>query len=222
MAETLTLQPDAASGLDTRLNSGAPNNNFGTTALNHVGKSTGIHRILIAFALAGLPAGATVTSANLTMTCTGEGAATDYAVGVHRALSQWYEGVKDNVSPDAGQNGSTWNHRNANGAVVWVGGAGGGAGSDYAAVATASALITGAGTFTWDVTPDVQAWAGGAANYGWWMINVDEGTGDTYKTFAMSDHGTAASRPKLEIKYTKYTLGQSDSGIVYLLRRHRW
>ena len=46
-----------------------------------------------------------------------------------------------------------------------------------------------------------MAWAGGTANYGWWLVTTSPGT-PWYKQFATSDHATAGSRPKLVVTYT--------------------
>ena len=158
--------------------------------------------MLLQFSGITIPAGATISSAILTLYCESETSTTDYAVGVHRALTQWFEGAQNGGTPGPGENASVWNLRNYNGAVAWAGGAGGGSGSDYAAIATASTLITQTGiTFDWNVLTDVQAWyAGTATNYGWWLKNVDEVTNNTLKRFTLSDG--ASNRPKLTITYT--------------------
>lgn len=203
---TLTLQPAAAAGIDTMLNSIAASQgyNYGTTIQARVGTSTAAQqrRMLLAFDISSMPAGATITAATLTLNCSSEDGATDYDVAVHRALLQWYEGTKNGAAPDGGTDGSTWNNRNENGPVAW-GAEGGASGTDYAASATATTTITGTGNHTWDVLADVSAWyAGTATNYGWFIINTSEATTNSGKIFDTSDNSTAGNRPKLVIEYT--------------------
>jgi len=47
------------------------------------------------------------------------------------SLVDWYEGTKSGETPGAGEDASTWNHRNHNGLVDWTGGVGGGEDDDY-------------------------------------------------------------------------------------------
>lgn len=202
---TLTLQPDATAGKDTYIASGTADNNNGIATTINVGAATGApSRGLLMFNISALPGGATITAATLTLFCESEGNTTDRTVGVHRALTQWFEGEGNNATPGAGVDGSTWNLRNHNGSVVWAGGAGGASGSDWTATATDSEVITGAATaFTFDVLADVLAWYTAAAtNHGWWLINTSE-SGTTFKRFTSSDGATEANRPKLEIVYTE-------------------
>lgn len=181
------LQPNAAAGLDTWITSVTPAdaNNYGTNTQLIAGRDSADrpYRGLLQFDLSSISGGATIASAILTLYYEAELNATDRDVSVHRGLVQWFEGVKNGEPPDALQNGSTWLLRNANGAVVWAGGAGGAAGSDWETVATDTTTITGTGlTFDWDVTADVAAWIGGANNYGWWI------RGDTTKLIGSADN----------------------------------
>jgi hypothetical protein len=203
---TLTLQPDATVGIDAYINAGTPTGNYGVTTTMNVGGSgvAAAARGLLMFDISSLPVGATINSAILTLYCESEINTTNRTVGVHRALTQWVEGVGNNATPGAGVDGSTWNLRNHNGSVAWAGGAGGASGSDWTASATDSEVITGPSTaFDFDVLIDVQAWYdGSASNFGWWLINTSEGT-NTIKRFTSSDGATADNRPKLVIDYTE-------------------
>lgn len=214
---TVTLQPDATAGIDTSISSGSPAANFGVSVGMSTGKigTTDIRRSQVMFSnLVGsgvnqVPSGATINTATLTLYCDLETVTTDYNVGVHRALTQWFEGLKDGVGPSAGEDGSSWNFRNVYGNVTWDGGAGGASGSDWVASATSTTTITETGTtFDWNVKADVQAWVNGTAtNYGWWLINVSESTTNSRKRFVTSDGATASQRPKLVIDW-------SDVGIT--------
>lgn len=201
---TLSLQPAAAAGIDTQISIVAAQQgyNYGVQANMRVGgvNANTQRRGLLAFDISSLPAGATITAATLTLNCSSEDAATDFDVAVHRALLQWYEGIRNGATP--AEDGSTWDWRNWNGSVAW-GAEGGQSGTDYAASATATTTITGTGNHTWDVTADVQAWyAGTATNYGWFIINTSEATASSGKIFDTSDNATAGNRPKLDIEYT--------------------
>lgn len=213
---TLTLQPDATAGLDTHLREESPTFNFGvsTTIIAGKGGAGTMRRAQIMFDISSFPAGITITSSVMRLRCTVESAATDYVVGAHRALTQWYEGAKNGAAPDAGQDGSTWAERNANGAVAWAGGAGGGSGSDFVALATDSETITGTGLdFDFTVTTDVQGfYAGTFSNFGHWLVNTSETTNASAKQFASSDNGTAAIRPQL---ITDYTTGAPRQFMYY-------
>lgn len=216
---TLELQPDAAAGEDTMIYSSASAVNYGvrTTLESGVLSIAGrIMRSLIRFDISSIPSGSTVDSAQLTFRCEQEDSTTDHGVGAHRALTQFYEGNKNGVAPDPGQDGSTWDLRNANGSVAWAGGAGGAAGSDWVASATDSVSITGTGaSFDWDVQADVAAWvAGMATNYGWWIINTDEVTTNSRKWFTSSDGATPANRPKLTVVYTEAAAGGGAKQVI--------
>lgn len=203
---TLTLQPDAAAGNDTWITVDFPTNNNGTTTTlvaGGLGVGGNVTRGMLRFDLSSIPATARNIAATVTLYCESEQDTSDRNVGLHRAITQWYEGAKSSAPPDVGQDGSTWNLRNSNGTVAWAGGAGGGSGTDYAAVATDTKLIDAAAkAFNYTVTADVVAWVSGAAsNYGWWIINASEATADSRKRFTSSDGLTAGNRPKIVVTY---------------------
>ena len=199
-----TLQPDGTHGIDTYITNFAADTDYGVYPYMRTGTAAlgQNYRGLIAFDLSGIPPGATITSATLALWCVEESATVDHVVGLHRALTQWYEGPNTGTEPDPGEDASTWNHRNANGDIAW-GTAGGQAGVDYAATATDTATITGTNAeFSWDVTADVAAFIAGTNNYGWWLINESEGVVVSRKGFATSDHVTTTYRPRLTIEFT--------------------
>lgn len=208
---TLTLQPDATACMDLWMAKSGPNNNAGVALLIVVGGEGTINnpiRGLLRFDLSTLPSGASVSSATMTLYCASEADSTDYAIAAHRGLTQWWEGDKNDAALTAGVDGSTWNLRNNNGSVPWAGGVGGGSGSDYAAVATDTKTITAPSTsYDFNVQADVQAFASGSTNYGWWLINTSENTVNSRKRFDSSDSLTSSQRPKLVVIYTvAYTL----------------
>jgi hypothetical protein len=213
---TLTLQPGATGGLDTTISgySGNPDKNYGVTNVIYTGdQGSGYNlRGLVQFDVSSI-AGSTVNSAVLTLYCTYSSSSSASDVTIHRGLTQWYEGVKDGVTPDAGQDGSTWNHRNQNGDVHW-GAVGGQSDTDLVGTATATTNVPNTGSADFTVTADVTAWVGGTTNRGQWIrMNSSQ-----YKTFASSDNGTAANRPKLVVNYTEAAAGGANA--VPIIWRH--
>lgn len=200
---TLTLQSKGSTGGDTFIFNEGPNENRGLSTQFEVGWINAlISKGLLRFDLSALPiAGTIIQSAFLTLQCIGEDTSSDRGIAVTRALTQWYEGDVSSGSPVG--SGSTWNKRNHPFSVNWSGNiAGGQPNVDYVTSPTSGAVtITGPGSFTWTVTNDVQHWASGNPNYGWWLLNSGTDT-DARKAFASFEHGTALWRPKLVINYT--------------------
>ncbi len=197
---TWESQPGAAEGMDTYIQSAAGSAlNFGIGVNISVGSVVNsTWRGLLSISLSSLSP-ATVVNAALALYCAAEAIAADDYISLHRGITQWWEGFKDNVPPDVGQDGSTWDLRNANGAVAWAGGAGGGSGTDYTAVPTDSQIFATLGTWlTYNVKPDVVAWFSSTANYGWWL-QASENPLIQWKAVASSDNVTAAYRPKLTV-----------------------
>lgn len=200
---TLTLQPDASAGKDTFEYEALPTTNWGADTTLFVWAAVTFNaRAQLQFDVSSIPATATVDSAVLTLVCVDGQADTAVTHEIHLGLTEFFEGVKINAAPDAGQDGSTWNLRNANAAVAWAGGAGGGSGSDYSATVTDSEVVTTRSNtvHTYTVTTDVAAWVAGTSNQGWWIL--ENAFTNTYKNYASSDGATASYRPKLVTDYT--------------------
>lgn len=199
---TLSLPTDAVFNVDNFIQSVVGTRNAGISGLIGVVQTPNSLRGMLAPDVSSIPAGSTVDSATLTLVRVLGADTNNVDVSVYRGLTQWFEGLKNEATPDPGQDGSTWNLRNHNGSVAWAGGAGGGSGSDYAAVATATTAVGGNGSYNWAVAPDVQAWVDGTANYGWWAFGVG-----TYKYMGSSDNATPANRPSLVVEYTEASGG---------------
>lgn len=202
---------DVQTYMDSCILDAAPDSNWGVRTDFFTGRNVydQITRGLIQFDISSIPGGATIDAngSKVYLYCSAEDSATDRDVRLHRGLTQWYEGNKNNDRPTV--DGSTWN--SANGypwasQTAWAGGAGGASGSDWAASATATVTITGSGAwFNWDVTADISAfYAGTATNRGWWILNAVETAGsNSAKNFWASDYTTDATlRPYLTVDYT--------------------
>jgi hypothetical protein len=193
---------DVTTSCDTAIEAGANVNvNDGISA--SLLQMTNYFQPMFLFNISSIPAAATLSSATLTLYCNGGQSDNAYNVTIHRCLTQWYEGNKDRAALDAGVDGSTYNFRNNNGAVVWGTGAGtpgGLAGTDYVAAATATTAVgTRNASYNWDGLADVSAWFGGTTNRGFWMKGAAVGQ---YKSYVSSDNATTGYRPKLVVEYT--------------------
>jgi hypothetical protein len=209
---TTILQPDGTTGLDTYIYQLNPTFNHGTSfslVAGRGGASNAVTRSLIQFDLSVIPSGAIVDSAVLTLWCHLEDSTTNRNVWVHRSLVEWFEGSQGGAAPSGGQDGSTWNLQNANGADAWPSGAGAGIGTpgvgngvERAVTPSDFQTITAPNAFyNWTVTADVQGFINGSfTNYGWWLDGVYN-TNSSNKYFRSSDVTTAAQRPQLTVTY---------------------
>ena len=206
---TLTLQPDAAAGMDTMMYSVAANNNYGIRNETNIGWPGSTQRGLHRFDLSSITPGSTIVSAIMTLYCWNVAGA-NQPHPVSKALTQWYEGDKNAATPDVGVDGSTWNYRNHNGSVAWAGGAGGAAGRDWDTTALDTTTVTTAGYYTWDIAAGVTDWVSTpASNLGTWLLGtVSYGVNNFYS----SDHVTDYHRPKLVIEYTEAASGGAQHG----------
>ncbi len=211
LAETITLNPSADTTLfelDPDFNFGAqpdlPIGTLGTAA--NLSKSRGLFR----FDLAGkIPTNAIIQSAKLvlTVTKTPTDAPANSNFGLHRMLRDWAEGTKRGVeSPGGAQaspNDSTWKARFFPD-QLWAA-AGGTAGVDYLAAASAATRIVGNGSYafgsTTNLARDVADWlANPGMNFGWMLITESESTAKTARRFGSREHPTRP--PVLEIQYS--------------------
>jgi Big-like domain-containing protein len=161
--------------LDTQLSQGQPDTSFAAATQITVDRSPDrqvLLRFEDLFGAGHIPLGATIVSATLTLQTTNAG----NGATLHRMLTPWAETA-------------TWN------SLV-----GGVSTNGVEALATAD-LTTGTqriGVGTFDVTASVQAWANGAANYGWVFKSLGtDGWG------FLSSEGSVS--PKLTVKYTVAT-----------------
>jgi hypothetical protein len=191
---------------DTTLSAIDPNNNMGGHYWVVVG-GTGTgqpRRGLFQFDIAGnIPAGSTIDAVTLTLVNPSGTAMTGVAFDLFRAKAAWGEGTKTGTQGLPATIGeATWNNR-LHSTTPWAA-AGGLAGSDYAAGASASTTLSGLGTYTWSgpgLKADVQAWLDNAApNNGWFFISQAEGISGSARRFSSREDTTGT--PSLRVDYT--------------------
>jgi len=192
---------------DTFIINSAPNNNAGGDSGNTAGRDNalGVRRAFFRFDLTGIPAGSTVSSAELQLSVTKvPPLRVDSAFEIHRLLAAWGEGAKTSSFPGnngaaASANESTWNSR-LHGTAAWTAP---GALDDVAATASASTPVVGLGLYSWtgvDVMGDVQSWVDHpSSNYGWMVKSDNEATAKTVRDLGSRE---SVNVPVLVVGYT--------------------
>ena len=169
------------------------------------GQAGGRRRALVRFDVAAsVPAGSTISAATLTLHCSrAPTGAPSSTVAVHRVLADWGEGGSDAGEPggdgaesEAGD--ATWVHRFYTDST-WAT-----PGGDFAAAASASAVIGTPGDYAWsgpELAADVQAWLDApAAAFGWILIGAEGGATNS-RRFDTREHPTTGLRPRLTLVY---------------------
>lgn len=163
-----------------------------------------LRRAVVGFDLAGIPRGATVLTATLTLTMS-RSIAGETPVMVHTLQQAWGEGDSDALGEEgagaaAAANDATWLHTFFN-TSQWTT-----PGGDFEAAPVATTAVGGNGAYRWtsaDLVANVQAWvADPAANFGWILLG-DETTPTTAKRFD-SRENEPGNRPTLVVVYEVY------------------
>jgi MprA protease rhombosortase-interaction domain-containing protein len=178
-------------------------NSGGGSAGIYVGttSNTSPRRGLIAFDIAGnVPAGSTITSAQLTLYLALAGGGSDQTIALHRLSTDWGEGTAGGDTETVHFSGmgfaanpgdATWNERFF-GSTAWSNPGGTG---DFNPTASASAVIGIPDSdpsvimpYNWLSTAalvgDVQNWLNNpATNFGWMLINANESSPGTVRAF---------------------------------------
>ncbi len=150
-----------------------------------------------------LPAGATIVTAELTLTVSRTVSGTT-PMRLHRVLSDWGEAGSDapqneGGGTDAESGDATWMYAFF-GTEQWDR-----PGGDFAPDASAEAGAGGTGAVAWTsdgLAADVQAWLDdGGSNFGWIVLG-DESGGASTKRFSSRENGSAGARPTLTIQFT--------------------
>ena len=202
-AETANLNITA----DTFINSGMPNNNAGATGWFSAGRDGigGIRRGLFRFDLSSIPAGSTITSAEVQLTVVKVPAtgSVDSTFDLFRLTADWNEGTKGgNNGASASTGEATWNAR-MRGTVNWTSP---GAKSDAVATASASTAVnsTHNARYTWNgagLVADVQFWLDNPSqNFGWLLTSRAESSNRSARGFAARQSGAIAGT--LVVNYT--------------------
>ncbi|MFK7960353.1 MAG: DNRLRE domain-containing protein [Phycisphaerales bacterium] len=151
---------------------------------------------------AAVPAGATVTSAELRLYMSRTQAGPQN-VGVHRAAADWGEGTSNAPGQEGGgapasPGDATWIHTFSPG-ELWAT-----AGGAFDTAASATQSVAGNGTYGFTsaaLAADVQAWLDApAGNFGWLLLG-NEASGSTAKRFDSRENSFVDRRPQLVITY---------------------
>ncbi len=192
-ATTLTVDRDNSILSDFPGNSNGAGELFAGVTAN-----SGIRRALIRFDLSPVPAGATVTSAAVTLQVTKTGGSSSaFDFSLHRLSRDWGEGNSSGSGQGAvAQPGeATWIEAKA-GSEAWTT-----AGGDFIGTASASRLVGGVGSYTWNsqgLVADVQGWLNQPATRFGWILRGDEPAQAT-RVFASRE--AAGNRPTLNLLY---------------------
>lgn len=155
---------------------------------------------------AALPAGATVSSASLTLFCSNAPAVVNTpAITLNRASAAWTEGPtapggNEGAGAGAAANDTTWLHRSFS-SSSWTA-----AGGDFSGTASATTTVSvDSASYVWTsaaMAADVQAWLDTpATNFGWALVG-DESAVQTARRFDSRTNVISANRPALQIVYT--------------------
>jgi hypothetical protein len=188
-----------------------------------------LRRAVLAFDLASIPAGSTVTDASLKVQVTRTNGALAETFTLHPLTANWGEGTSNAGAPGGGgtlsqTNDATWIHRFYN-TSTWAA-----AGGDFLSTASASQSLAGAGSYTFSspgLAADVQDWLEDPADNFGWILRGNEALADGTlgaKEFASSEHATTSIRPTLTVTYIvpePATLAPLVIGALALIRRRQ-
>jgi MYXO-CTERM domain-containing protein len=193
---------------DTSLYQENPTFSNGAGAYMYSGLSGGgIRRGLISFDIAGnVPAGATITSASLTLHMSRTNFFNDaQSHSLHVITSPWGEAGSDAGNPggtgaSADPGDATWSHAFFN-TTAWTT-----AGGDFNALASATTSIIDIGFYSWSspaMVADIQNWLNSPAlNHGW-ILRGNESDLQTAKRFDTREESDSNFHPALLINYTE-------------------
>ena len=164
-----------------------------------------IRRAFLRFDLAGIPAGVTVSAAQVSLSLTRANSGGVFA-SLYRVTAAWGEGTSDAGIPGgsgapATPGDPTWTMRVYPG-TPWTS-----AGGDTAPLPSATTLVASSLlNYLWPATPelvgDVQGWVDApATNFGW-QLRLDEGQiAPTAKRFGSREQPDPSLRPVLRVTY---------------------
>lgn len=175
-------------------------------------------RGLIGFDLSGIPSNAIVEQVTITLFMSQTGAG-DTQVNFHRLLSDWGESTSDAPGGEGGGTAAavgdaTWDNNFFPDSFWAV------AGGDFVGMPSASTIVGGVGSYSWDsplLVSDVQGWLNGDfSNFGWAIVG-DESTFPTTKRF--NSRSNSANNPFLTVTFSVVPEpGCSGLALIFLLR----
>ena len=149
-----------------------------------------------------IPAGATISSATLTLSVVGVPSGGFNSIfDLNRLTVSWGEGNgSDHGGSTAGANQATWNNRFGTSGSPWSA-----AGGDFAATISGSRSISGFGSYTFSSTAtmvaDVQGWYNNpSSNFGWLLRSESELTATSIRRFGSRDD--PSNSPQLTIQFS--------------------
>jgi hypothetical protein len=184
-----TIQPSV---IDARLLQTNPNGNYGSTQwMSVVSNQSNNKRAIVYFSLASVPAGATITLANLSLYY--------YSDEIQNPVGRTYKAYRV-TGHNWTESGVCWNKYDLTHSWTTAGG-------DYSTIAGGSAIVpANIGWMTWTVTGIVQSWKNGTnSNHGFLIRdNSEDASGLGYECdFRTKDYtGDITKRPKLYVEYT--------------------
>jgi hypothetical protein len=162
-----------------------------------------IRRAVIAFDLGSIPAGASVTSAAVTLhmsrTIVGP-----VPVALQRLTQDWGEGTSNAPGEEGGGDAATpgdatWIHASFP-SVLWAT-----SGGDFVAQPSATIPVDQEGFYTWgstaELVADVQGWVDDPASNAGWIVIADESVFPTAKRFDSREFADPVRRPALTVTY---------------------
>jgi hypothetical protein len=188
---TFASRPDAASGVDTHINSAAPTTNYNTATSISAGTSTtNTFRTLIKFDISSIPATATIISAKLILFVSSDSSTNARIFVVRRLLRNW---VLAQATWNIYSTGNNWQTAGGTGANDLDP-------TNWASLAfTASEAANTEKIFELSPTEFQKMVDGTYPNYGWMIRNTVESS-DRYD-FYSANNATVIYHPKLVVKY---------------------
>ena len=216
-AQTQVTIPSSKDNTLYESSTGALSNGTGTRCFAGTILTGPKRRAVLAFDVAKqIPAGSTITKADLILTVVKSATTSNVTVTLHRLAANWGEGKSVGGSGQGGggtaqTNDATWIHTFFN-TKKWTK-----TGGDFNATASGSTSVGTSGAATWASTKqmvaDVQSWRDKpATNFGWLLLG-DESKSQTAKVFATKEDLTATSRPRLVVTYTPVKAAVTSTGV---------